>query len=109
MIRQTAREALARWDGGEEIPAIHVESQGSSQEAIYACAFEILRLWGRDEAPTMDELRALGPELSDREFNAAHSIAHVAATKGWSVMMEQHRHPSIAEIKVKKPEAVAKT
>ena len=124
-MKPSAVEALALWDEGKAVPAIQVESDGSSQNDIYAVAFEFLRrhkeredeygetpaVWmsgpaTEQEAGVITQLRE-DASLSDREFDAARSIATVAASKGWSVMLHEHEHPSIIAIEVQKPKPIA--
>ena len=111
-LPKTAEDALALWDAGEPVPAFHVESEGASQEAIYACAFELLRdfsvLAGNVAFGTLASSNFAADcakhGLTDREVDAAHSIAYVAALKGWIAMIRQHVGTHIQAISVTKPQ-----
>lgn len=129
-MKPSAMEALALWDEGKKVAAIEVESEGSSQNDIYAVAFEFLRRhkqmeddagaivasdWMSGIAPASQHETVVGAirelrnfaALSDREFDAAASVAAVAVVKGWTVMLGQHEHPSIRWIEVQKPKPAA--
>jgi len=89
----TAKQALEQWNAGKGIPAFQVEGDPERQQEIYAVAFAMI---GGDYSLTQDlaELRRVVPagDLTDREFEAAHSIAYVAMKVGWSKMVSQHVH-----------------
>ena len=91
----TAKEALALWDAGEAVPGFQVETAPERQTEVYAAAFEMIRsgeVYGRDKT-----------DLSEREWDVAHSIAHVAQGSGWAKMVSQHIHRDSPAIIVRKP------
>jgi len=94
---KTAAEALALWDSGEPVPAFQVESEGAEQEKIYALAFELLR--GKEMTSEA------GVSLTERERAVAYSIAQVAKSKGWAVMVASHVGPQIPAITIQKKKA----
>jgi hypothetical protein len=96
MMPYSAEDALALWDSGGDVPAFRVESEGASQDDIYAAAFDMLR---------GAILAAPVTTLTQRERDAALSIAHVANLKGWAVMVQTHIHPNSPAITVRKPAA----
>lgn len=97
----TAKEALALWDEGKTLRTFRVTSEGTSQEGIYAAAFEMIR---GGNVPA-----AFSPsgtsKLTVVEGQSAHSIAFVAMRNGWASMVQSHIHPGSPEILIKKPEA----
>jgi hypothetical protein len=96
----TAKEALALWDEGKTLRAFRVNSEGSSQEEIYAAAFDMIR--DTNVAPSAAKL----PDhktLNKIEHESAHSIAFVAMRQGWSSMVQAHIHPNSPEITIRKP------
>ena len=93
-IPRTAAAALELWDAGKPVPAFQVESEGASQEEIYGFAFELLR-----DDTTVGDAPAT---LSDRERAIAYSIASVARSKGWAMMLKQHIGPGIPALTIQK-------
>jgi hypothetical protein len=98
----TAREALEAWDAGQSVQAFQVEGSPERQNKLYAVAFEIIRRGGvgsdAEKLALQDEF-----ELSGRELDVAHSIAHVAQESGWAKMVSQHIHRDSPAILVVKP------
>lgn len=95
VIPRTAHEALELWDKGEAIAAFTVETEGATQEAIYAAAFELIRggKLVKEQKVLQVYLQKQDPAkstLTKRERDVAHSIAYVALLKGWGVMVAQH-------------------
>lgn len=109
----TAQDALELWDSGQPVPAIRVEAEANTQDAIYELVFEAIRRGFRveDLAANADALRAGAfiptSHLTKREIEAVHSVAIVALKKGWQAMLAQHDHPSIAKLTVQKPKVSA--
>lgn len=99
----TAKQALEQWNAGKGVPAFQVEGDPERQREIYIVAFSMI---GGDYSLTQDlaELRRLVPtgDLTDREFETAHSIAYVAMKVGWSKMVSQHTHKDSPAIVVSK-------
>jgi hypothetical protein len=93
----TVKDALAAWDEGKPLRAFRVTSEGSTQKAIYAAAFEMLR-----EGNLPDSARDF-EGLTIIEAQAAHSIAFVAQRNGWAQMVQGHIHPNSPEITITKP------
>jgi hypothetical protein len=98
-IPRTAQDALALWDAGKPVPAFHVESEGSSQDDIYGFAFALIRGGGSEPA---DVSATDFPMLNDRERGVAYSLAQVAQSKGWAMMLRQHIGEHIPAITVQK-------
>jgi hypothetical protein len=100
----TAKQALEQWKAGKEIRGFQVEGDPERQREIYAVAFELI---GGDYSLTQDleELRRVVPhgDLTDREFETAHSIAYVAMKVGWAKMVSQHAHKDNPVITISKP------
>lgn len=98
----TAREALEAWDAGIPVHAFQVEGSPERQTKIYTVAFVIIRRGGvggdAEKLALQDEF-----ELSSRELDVAHSIAHVAQESGWAKMVSQHIHRDSPAILVVKP------
>lgn len=95
----TAREALEAWDSGQSVQAFQIEGSPERQNQIYAAAFEMIRGWhSLDRAGIQTKF-----ELSGRELDVAHSIAHVAQESGWAKMVSQHIHRDSPAILVVKP------
>jgi hypothetical protein len=91
----TAKDALKLWDAGEAVPGFQVETTPERQTEVYAAAFEMIRRgesYGRE-----------GTDLSEREWDVAHSIAHVAESSGWAKMVSQHIHRDSPAISITKP------
>lgn len=91
----TAQDALKLWDAGEPVPAFQVETTPERQHLVYNAAFEMIRrgeVFGRE-----------GTGLSEREWDVAHSISHVAQGSGWAKMVSQHIHRDSPAISVSKP------
>ena len=95
----TAREALEAWDAGQSVQAFQVEGSPDRQNRIYEAAFEMIRKWGSFHRADIQGHF----ELSDRELDVAHSIAHVAKESGWAKMVSQHIHRDSPAILVVKP------
>jgi len=95
-IPRTAAAALELWDAGIPVPAFQVESEGASQEEIYGFAFDLLR---HNTDKTVGDAPAT---LSDRERAIAYSIASVARSKGWAMMLKQHIGPGIPALTIQK-------
>ena len=77
------------------MPAFQIESAPERQTEVYAAAFEMIRsgeVFGREKT-----------DLSEREWDVAHSIAHVAEGSGWAKMVSQHIHRDSPAISVTKP------
>ncbi len=95
-LPRDAAEALELWDKGEPIAAFEVESEGSTQQEIYAAAFYMIRngnvaMVEGVRTPQVQRARGdLRTKLTKRELDVAHSIAHVALLKGWAPMVAQH-------------------
>lgn len=101
----TAKQALDFWNDGKEIPAFQVEGAPENQNEIYGVAFELIEGDFSLTQP-LEELRRLvkgADALSEREFEAAHSIAYVSMKVGWAKMVSQHVHRDSPAITVKKP------
>lgn len=101
----TAKQALEFWNDGKELQAFQVEGDPERQMHIYDVAFTLIE---GDFSLTQElaELRRLVPdphELSDREFEVAHSIAYVSMKIGWAKMVSQHVHRDSPAIVIKKP------
>jgi hypothetical protein len=99
----TAKQALEQWNAGKDVPAFQVEGNPERQREIFAVAFDMI---GGDYSLTQDlaELRRVVPagDLTDREFETAHSIAYVAMKVGWSKMVSQHIHRDSPAITISK-------
>jgi hypothetical protein len=99
----TAKQALEQWNAGKVVPAFQVEGDPERQQEIWGAAFEMI---GGDYSLTQDlaELRRVVPagDLTDREFETAHSIAYVAMKVGWSKMVSQHVHKDSPPMVIKK-------
>jgi hypothetical protein len=93
----TVKDALAAWDEGKPLRAFRVTSEGTTQDAIYAAAFELIR-----EGDLPASARDLDG-LTIIEAQSAHSIAFVALRNGWAQMVQGHIHPNSPEITIKKP------
>lgn len=94
----TAREALEAWDAGIPVHAFQVEGSPERQNHLYAAAFELIR------SPMLERMSIMQQfELSEREFDVAHSIAHVAKESGWAKMVSQHIHRDSPAMFVVKP------
>ena len=98
-IPKTAADALDLWKAGEIVLAFRVESEGADQEDIYAQAFAIIE--GTLAKQTLAEIHR-DPKLTDREHDVAASIATVALTRGWAVMVHQHVGVDISGITIQK-------
>lgn len=94
----TAADALKAWDAGTPLRAFRVNSDGASQDKIYAAAFDILRRWD----PERQTMPGDYPHLSRREFDSAFSIAFVARERGWARMVQEHIHQAAPEITVRR-------
>lgn len=92
----TAKDALAIWDEGKPLLAFRVNSEGATQEAIYAAAFEMIR-----EGDLPGSARDYDG-LTIIEAQSAHSIAFVALRNGWAQMVQGHIHPNSPEITIRK-------
>jgi hypothetical protein len=106
VLPRDAKEALELWDKGEAIAGFQVESEGTSQDALYSYAFELIRK-GRfpvgAEKPEIPFVKA-PDSFTKREIDAARSIAFVALLKGWAPMVAQHLASGhIRAITIKKP------
>ena len=93
----TAKDALALWDEGKPLRAFRVASEGSTQDQIYAAAFEMIR-----EGELAGSARDF-EGLTVLEAQSAHSIAFVANRNGWANMVQSHVHANSPEITIKKP------
>jgi hypothetical protein len=95
---RTAKDALAAWDRGDALTVFEVESEGASQQAIWAAAFEAIRagLGGSVD----DANVALGP-LSVRERLVTGEITKAALGHGWAKMLQIHR--DVRPITIQKP------
>lgn len=97
ILPQTAMEAADAWFRGATLRAFRVNSEGASQEAIYAAAFEMLR-----DGNLPDSARDF-EGLTIVEAQSAHSIAFVAQRNGWAAMVLDYIHTRSSEITIKKP------
>lgn len=98
----TAQDALERWDEGAAVPAFQIEAKPERQAEVYAAAFELIRAHGNPEQ--LAKLAERGfPNLSEREYDVARSIAQVALHSGWAKMVSQHVHRDSPAITVTKP------
>lgn len=95
----TVKDALATWDEGKPLRAFRVNTEGSSQDAIYAAAFEMIR-----EGDLPGSARDF-EGLTILEAQSAHSIAFVALRNGWAQMVQSHIAPNSPEITIRKPAA----
>lgn len=93
----TVKDALTAWDEGKPLAAFRVNAEGSTQDEIYAAAFEMIRDGNlADSARDFDGLTIL-------EAQAAHSIAFVALRNGWAQMVRDHISETSPEITIRKP------
>lgn len=97
----TVKDALAAWDEGKPLRAFRVNAEGSTQDAIYAAAFELIRE-GKSPQTLADSARDFDG-LTILEAQAAHSIAFVALRNGWAQMVRDHISETSPEITIRKP------
>jgi hypothetical protein len=97
VLPQTATEAADAWFRGETLRAFRVNSEGASQEEIYAAAFQMIR-----DGNLPDSARDF-EGLTIVEAQSAHSIAFVSLRQGWAATVLGHIHPNSPGITIKKP------
>jgi hypothetical protein len=99
-LPRTAADALKMWDAGEPVPAFRVESEGASQQDIWAFAFDLMRLGRR----AVNE-GARSVNLNGREEQIAWEIFRSAAGHGFAGMVQTNLHGDGHPIFVQKPKA----
>src|SRR5258708_38897729 len=95
-LPRDAAEALELWDKGEPIAAFEVESEGSTQQEIYAAAFYMIRNGNVamvEGVRTPQVQRARGGLRTNRttsKLDGAHEHAPPPPHKGWPASGAPH-------------------
>jgi hypothetical protein len=99
-IIRTAQDALEAWDAGEPLTVFEVESEGASQQAIWAVAFDYMSTevppQGASESEQLEAVARLvedakAASLTRREAIVAAEVAKAAIGHGWAKMLQIHR------------------
>lgn len=93
-LPRTAADALKLWDAGERVPAFRVESEGASQNDIWAVAFDAVASRGADPVKT---------DLTTRELIVASELFIAMRGHGFAKMVQNNLHGAGEPIFVQRP------